>query len=247
MWIRKSRASDSWTIFSRRATSLSDSPPRIKRMTLLDLRSFAMSNRLQNGLCTASWKFLGPLLRLLTAVTSSSDSTSRLSFWMRSRYRGEEISLEETASTSCGWDGKLLSILFDCAKPGSLVEKKKFSSTTGLRSTNTATRMNNTAATASISQCAPDNLFQIAAGVFIELFRSCIGVRRHALCPEECIQATSLRDEATTWQGRLPPQRIRGRHGRHYKISIGHFGSACMNARPYGLVTIRLSKITMIP
>src|SRR5437660_11033561 len=167
MWIRKSRASDSWTIFSSRATSLSDYQHRIKRMTLLDLRSFAMSNRLQNGLSIASWKFLGPLLRLLTAVTSSSDSTSRLSFWMRSRYRGEEISLEETASTSCGWDGNCWSIFFDCPKPGSLVEKKKFSSTTGLRSTNTATRINNAAATASISQRAPDSFFQDESGAII--------------------------------------------------------------------------------
>src|SRR5438477_9687543 len=30
-------------------------------------------------------------------------------------------------------------------------------------------------------------------------------------------------------------------------ISTGHFGSACMNARPYGLVTMRLSRITMMP
>src|SRR5438477_3077736 len=206
MWIRKSRASDSWTIFSRRATSLSDSQPPIKRMTLLDLRSFAMSNRLQNGLSTASWKFLGPLLRLLTAVTSSSDSTSRLRFWMRSRYRGEEISLEETASTSCGWDGKLLSILFDCAKPGSLVEKKKFSSTTGLRSTNTATRTNRTAVTASISQCAPDNFFQSASGAFI--------------ASSEVVSALTAALRALRCD---------------YTISTEHFGRACMKARPYGL------------
>ena len=30
-------------------------------------------------------------------------------------------------------------------------------------------------------------------------------------------------------------------------ISTGHFGSARKNARPYGFVTIRLSKITMMP
>src|SRR2546425_5369130 len=32
-----------------------------------------------------------------------------------------------------------------------------------------------------------------------------------------------------------------------YIISTGHFGSACMKARPYGLVTMRLSRMTMMP
>src|SRR6266581_4361348 len=75
---------------------------------------------------------------------------------MRSRYRGDEMSLEDTARMSCGCDGKRCSIFLDCPNPGSLVEKKKFSSTTGLRSTNTATRTNKTAVTASIHQCAPE-------------------------------------------------------------------------------------------
>src|SRR5207253_8540121 len=43
-----------------------------------------------------------------------------------------------TLFRSC--DGKRCSIFLDCWNCGSLVEKKKFSSTTGLRSTNTATR-----------------------------------------------------------------------------------------------------------
>src|SRR5207244_12329701 len=66
------------------------------------------------------------------------------------------MSPEETARTSCGCDGKRCSIFLDCPNPGSLVEKKKFSSTTGLRSTNTTTSTNNTAVTASISQCVPN-------------------------------------------------------------------------------------------
>src|SRR5215831_8974185 len=32
-----------------------------------------------------------------------------------------------------------------------------------------------------------------------------------------------------------------------YRISTGHSGSACMKARPYGLVTIRLSRMTIMP
>ena len=32
-----------------------------------------------------------------------------------------------------------------------------------------------------------------------------------------------------------------------YKTSTGHFGSALIKARPYGFVTIRLSRITMMP
>src|SRR5881396_3307750 len=55
---------------------------------------------------------------------------------------------------SCGCDGKRCSIFLDCPNPGSLVEKKKFSSTTGLRSTRAATSPNNTTVTASIHQCA---------------------------------------------------------------------------------------------
>src|SRR6266566_4703007 len=57
---------------------------------------------------------------------------------------------------SSGCDGKRRSISLDCPNPGSLVEKKKFSSTTGLRSTRAATRTNKTAVTASIHQCAPE-------------------------------------------------------------------------------------------
>src|SRR5207244_13047863 len=81
------------------------------------------------------------------------------------------MSPEETARTSCGCDGKRCSIFLDCPNPGSLVEKKKFSSTTGLRSTNTATSTNNTTVTASISQCVPNGtrFFQILVRSFIAL------------------------------------------------------------------------------
>src|SRR5436190_23688910 len=77
------------------------------------------------------------------------------------------MSPEETARTSCGCDGKRCSIFLDCPNPGSLVEKKKFSSTTGLRSTNAATSTNNTTVTASISQCAANQLGLLGAVRFI--------------------------------------------------------------------------------
>src|SRR5438132_3003549 len=57
---------------------------------------------------------------------------------------------------SCGCDGKRCSIFLDCPNPGSLVEKKKFSSTTGLRSTRAATSPNSTTVNASIHQCVPN-------------------------------------------------------------------------------------------
>ncbi len=61
------------------------------------------------------------------------------------------------------------SIFLDCPNPGSRVEKKKFSSTTGFRSTRIATSANNTTVTASIHQCAPDqiSLFQTVVLSFI--------------------------------------------------------------------------------
>src|SRR5947199_10632056 len=77
------------------------------------------------------------------------------------------MSLEDTATTSCGCDGKRCSIFLDCPNPGSLVEKKKFSSTTGLRSTNTATSTNNTAVIASISQCALNRVSSLGRVSFI--------------------------------------------------------------------------------
>src|SRR5438132_9449229 len=80
------------------------------------------------------------------------------------------MSLEETARTSCGCEGKRCSIFLDCPNPGSLVEKKKFSSTTGLRSTNTATKTNNTMVMASISQCAPKRAHFLAMEEIITRF-----------------------------------------------------------------------------
>jgi len=46
--------------------------------------------------------------------------------------------------------------------------KEKISSTTGLRSTNTATSTNKTMVKASISQCAPGSFFQGANWTFID-------------------------------------------------------------------------------
>src|SRR5436305_7185453 len=68
------------------------------------------------------------------------------------------MSREETASMTSGCDGKRCSIFLVCWIPGSLVEKKKFSSTTGFRSTNVATITNNTPAMININQCDPNGI-----------------------------------------------------------------------------------------
>src|SRR6266404_8794660 len=65
------------------------------------------------------------------------------------------MSREETAKTTCVCDGNCLSIFFVWRNCGSLLEKKKFSSTTGLRSTKAATSPKSTAVSNSIHQCAP--------------------------------------------------------------------------------------------
>src|SRR6267143_89226 len=79
------------------------------------------------------------------------------------------MSRDDTARITSGCDGKRCSIFLDCPNPGSLVEKKKFSSTTGLRSTKSATRTNKKAVTASIHQCAPDGsgIFETSVPSFI--------------------------------------------------------------------------------
>src|SRR5947199_10130819 len=121
----------------------------------------------------------------LTVRTASIDSICCLSLWIRSKYRDDEISLADTARMSSGCDGKCRSIFLECPNPGSLVEKKKFSSTTGLRSTNTATKMNNTAVTASISQYAPESFFQISNGAFIDPSDLVSALARVVLLPVE--------------------------------------------------------------
>ena len=70
---------------------------------------------------------------------------------------------------SCGCDGKRCSIFLDCPNPGSLVEKKKFSSTTGLRSTSAATSPSNRTVIASIHQCAArgSGIFETSVPSFI--------------------------------------------------------------------------------
>src|SRR5438132_13386776 len=57
-------------------------------------------------------------------------------------------------------DEKCCSIFLDWPNWGSLVEKKKFSSTCGLRSTKAATSPNNTTVAASIHQCAPGRIME---------------------------------------------------------------------------------------
>ena len=125
----------------------------MKMITLLAFRSGAMSSRLQNGLLSASSKLFGPSVRLLTAFTPSMVWARCVSFWIRLRYRCEEISRDDTARITSGCDGKRRSIFLVWRIPGSLVEKKKFSSTTGLRSTNIATSTNKTAVMINITQC----------------------------------------------------------------------------------------------
>src|SRR4051812_19294683 len=57
-----------------------------------------------------------------------------------------------------GCEGNRSSICFDCRNCGSRDEKKKFSSTTGLRSTRAATKTKSPSVTSSICQCVPDGI-----------------------------------------------------------------------------------------
>src|SRR2546423_11703374 len=66
------------------------------------------------------------------------------------------MSREETVKITSVGDGNCFSIFFVWRNCGSPVEKKKFSSTTGLRSTKNATTANSPAVSASIHQCAPN-------------------------------------------------------------------------------------------
>src|SRR5213594_3216185 len=130
----------------------------MKMITLLDFRSRAINNRLQNGLLTASSKLFGPSARLLTALTPPMVWARCVSLWIRLRYRCEEISRDDTARITSGCDGKRCSIFLVCWIPGSLVEKKKFWSTTGVRSTNAATSTSSTPPITSINQCDPNGI-----------------------------------------------------------------------------------------
>ena len=68
------------------------------------------------------------------------------------------MSRDDTAKMTSGCDGKRRSIFFVCRIPGSLVEKKKFSSTTGFRSTNVATNTNKTPVMININQWDPNGI-----------------------------------------------------------------------------------------
>src|SRR5947209_6938038 len=68
------------------------------------------------------------------------------------------MSFDDTARINSDGEGKLRSIFLDWPSCGSLLEKKKFSSTCGLRSTTTATNANSTAVTKNINQCVPCQL-----------------------------------------------------------------------------------------
>src|SRR5437660_8879281 len=130
----------------------------LKMIALLDFRSRAINNGLQNGLLMASSKLFGPSARLLTALTRPMVWTRCVSLWIRLRYRCEEISRDDTARITSGCDGKRRSIFLVWRIPGSLVEKKKFWCTTGFKSTNVATRRNNIPAITSINQCDPNGI-----------------------------------------------------------------------------------------
>src|SRR5439155_944422 len=159
---------------SRCRMSFSVSPASVNTMTLLDLRSLAINSRFQNGLASPSSKLFGPAVKLLTVLTASIAWISRVSLWIRPKYRDDEISREDTARMSSGCDGKRRSIFLDCPNPGSLVEKKNFSSTTGLRSTKAATSPSNPTVTASIHECVPTARFHKLEFRFDE------GVIRHS-------------------------------------------------------------------
>ena len=72
-------------IRKRPVTGFSVALPSMKMMTLDDLRFSAMSNRLQNGLFSASSRLFGPSTTLFTALTELSVWTSRVSFAIRSK------------------------------------------------------------------------------------------------------------------------------------------------------------------
>src|SRR6266480_7329846 len=94
-------------------------------------------------------------------------STRCVNFCMRVRYFGEAMSRAETTNRRSGSEGKCSSTFFSWPKAGSLVAKKKFSSTTGLRSTNASTSTKSTAVTASISQCASSRVSLLGSVSFI--------------------------------------------------------------------------------
>src|SRR6267143_3366838 len=66
------------------------------------------------------------------------------------------MSRDDTAKITSVCEGNCFSIFFVWRSCGSFVEKKKFSSTTGLRSTKAATTPKSTTVTSSIHQCAPN-------------------------------------------------------------------------------------------
>src|ERR1051326_7643257 len=75
------------------------------------------------------------------------------------------MSRDETVKITSVRDGKRCSIFFVCWMPGSLVEKKKFSSTTGFKSTSVATITNN------INQCDHTGIAQAPIGPFMRQVR----------------------------------------------------------------------------
>src|SRR5262245_56993179 len=133
---------------------------------LLDFPLSAMRSRRQKGPCTASSKLFGPAVRLLTEVTWSIARTAAVRRAMLWRYFAEEISREETVRIRFGAEGKRRSTFSDCRKAVSLVEKKKCSSTTGLRSTNIATSKKRPAVSASSNQCKPE---AVGLRIFVDI------------------------------------------------------------------------------
>src|SRR5205085_6035613 len=66
------------------------------------------------------------------------------------------MSCDDTAKITSVCDGNCFSIFLVWRSWGSLLEKKKFSSTTGFRSTKAATSAKSTPVTSNINQCAPN-------------------------------------------------------------------------------------------
>src|SRR5438128_2115728 len=129
------------------------------------------------------------------------------------------MSRDDTARITSGWDGKRCSIFLDWPNPGSLVEKKKFSSTTGLRLTNTATITNNATVTASICQCVLKLIHLGKAGRFIVLasgdYAKRKEPRRHRFCSESAREHNAFLDQGPAGSCKRPcPQAAGLRYGK---------------------------------
>ena len=114
----------------------------------VDFRLSATSTRVQSALLNASPTSLGPLVSDWTPVTPGTAESSADIPRTRSTYVGDSMS-PAAARTISGDAGNVLRISRSARTCGSCVEKKKFSSTRGFRSTNVKKRRPMSAVTAS--------------------------------------------------------------------------------------------------